>query len=85
MYLGGCWYQKGELARASSTVLHLKKNPSRVLTRDQRLALMNTASQIGPMVNSYLQSAAYVSLTGVHGLSGWRWVRVTAAPSGSLY
>ncbi|VUC26088.1 unnamed protein product [Clonostachys rosea] len=40
----------------------------------RRLALMNTASQIGPMVNSYLQSAAYVSLTGVRGLSGWRWL-----------
>ncbi|KAH8176728.1 major facilitator superfamily protein [Sarocladium implicatum] len=40
----------------------------------KRLALMNTSSQIGPMVNSYLQSAAYVTLTGKNGLSGWRWL-----------
>lgn len=39
-----------------------------------RLALINTSSQFGPMINAYLQSATYEGLDGVGGLSGWRWL-----------
>ncbi|KAL4787133.1 major facilitator superfamily domain-containing protein [Aspergillus varians] len=40
----------------------------------RRMAIINMTTAIGPMFSSYLQSAAYDGLNGVHGRAGWRWL-----------
>ncbi|KAJ3956532.1 hypothetical protein N0V92_006904 [Colletotrichum tropicale] len=40
----------------------------------RRIALFFISSPLGTMFAGYLQAAAYTNLSGVHGMSGWRWL-----------
>ncbi|RBQ82219.1 hypothetical protein VDGD_09819 [Verticillium dahliae] len=45
----------------------------------RRVALFYMAAPLGTMFAGYLQTAAYRGLTGVGGLSGWRWLFIVDA------
>ncbi|KAK0506396.1 major facilitator superfamily domain-containing protein [Armillaria luteobubalina] len=40
----------------------------------RRIALINTATAVGPMCSSYLQAAIYGPLNGRFGHAGWQWL-----------
>ncbi|SJL05412.1 related to transporter protein [Armillaria ostoyae] len=40
----------------------------------RRIALINTATAVGPMCSSYLQAAIYRPLNGRFGHAGWQWL-----------
>ncbi|RSL55680.1 hypothetical protein CEP54_009226 [Fusarium duplospermum] len=42
----------------------------------RRGALFFIASQVGSMSSGYIQSGAYSSLNGRHGIEGWRWLYI---------
>ncbi|ORY68970.1 major facilitator superfamily domain-containing protein [Pseudomassariella vexata] len=43
---------------------------------NRRGAIFFIASQIGSMSSGYIQSGAYATLNGVHGIEGWRWLYI---------
>lgn len=40
----------------------------------KRAGVWYVSSNVGAMFGGYLQAAAYNNLSGVHGMSGWRWL-----------